>query len=226
MKKIKKKPIYYVENADLLVALTKYATEYKLAKANNLELPRVPENVGKCIMLIANKLSNSPNFYRYSYKEDMVADGIENCLSYLHNFNPDKSKNAFAYITQICWYAAIRRITKEKKQTLIRSELIKNSGILNMDFDTHFDDDKEYKSMFIDFLQSNLENEKDPSEDKHGERKIIKKTTKTYQAQKKLADEKLKELEALHSFEKFSEEIDSLDKEEIIPYNYNDEFFE
>lgn len=187
-----KKPKHYVNNADLLVHLVEYVTEYKIAKKNNLPLPKIPEYVGECILLIATKLSNSPNFYSYSYKEDMIADGIENCISYIHNFNPEKTKNAFSYITQICWFASLRRISKEKKQQEIKSELIKNSGILNMDFDTQFGDDDEYKSNYLEFLQTNLIHDK-PIDTQDG-RKIIKKTTKAYQAQKKLEEEQLSSL--------------------------------
>ena len=60
----------------------------------------------------------------YTFREDMVSDGIENCLQYIHNFNPNKSNNPFAYFTQIIYYAFIRRIQREKKQTHVKHKLI------------------------------------------------------------------------------------------------------
>ena len=80
------------------------------------EPPRVTEYIGECIYKIATRLSTKPNFINYSYRDEMICDGIENCLQYLNNFNPEKSQNAFAYITQIIYYAFLRRIQKEKKQ--------------------------------------------------------------------------------------------------------------
>lgn len=233
----KKKPVHYVNNPDLLIALSKYTAEYKKAKETGSEIPKISEYIGECILLIATKLSNSPNFCSYSYKEDMVADGIENCLSYIHNFNPEKSSNAFAYITQICWFAAIRRIAKEKKQKLIKSEMIKNSGILDMDFDTQFGDSDDYKSSFLEFLKANIEPDK-PDVDVPGttKRKIIKKTTKAYQAQKKLSEQREAELidfsenkskrKDEETFDEFVEKkLDSIDTSENLDYNTLDEIF-
>ena len=83
------------------------------------EKPRVSNYIGECFLKIANGLSHKPNFMNYTFKDDMVSDGIENCLQYIHNFNPDKSNNPFAYFTQIIYYAFIRRIQREKnKHTL------------------------------------------------------------------------------------------------------------
>ena len=81
------------------------------------EKPRVSNYIGDCFLKIANGLSHKPNFMNYTFKDDMVSDGIENCLQYIHNFNPDKSNNPFAYFTQIIYYAFIRRIQRENKQT-------------------------------------------------------------------------------------------------------------
>lgn len=110
----------YVNNKDLLEALIKYGDECREAEDAGEDLPRVPNYIGECIFMIANRLATKPNFSGYSYKDDMISDGIENCLQYIHNFNPEKSKNPFAYFTQIIWYAFLRRIQKEKKQLYIR----------------------------------------------------------------------------------------------------------
>jgi len=110
----------YVNNKDLYEALIAYKGRIKEAEDSGDEIPRVPDYIGKCIYQIATRLATKPNFSGYSYKEDMISDGIENCLQYINNFNPEKSQNPFAYFTQIIWFAFLRRIQKEKKQMYIR----------------------------------------------------------------------------------------------------------
>jgi DNA-directed RNA polymerase specialized sigma subunit len=110
----------YVNNKDLYEALIAYKGKIKEAEDSGDEIPRVPDYIGKCIYQIATRLATKPNFSGYSYKEDMISDGIENCLQYINNFNPEKSQNPFAYFTQIIWFAFLRRIQKEKKQMYIR----------------------------------------------------------------------------------------------------------
>ncbi|MDB4345135.1 sigma factor for late transcription [bacterium] len=110
----------YVNNKDLLEALINYKKDCREAEDQGEIVPRVPDYIGKCIYQIATRLATKPNFSGYSYKEDMISDGIENCLQYINNFNPEKSQNPFAYFTQIIWYAFLRRIQKEKKQMYIR----------------------------------------------------------------------------------------------------------
>lgn len=110
----------YVNNADLLEALIEYQKKCKEAEDSGDEKPIVPNYIGKCIYQIATRLATKPNFSGYSYKDDMISDGIENCLQYMHNFDAEKSQNPFAYFTQIIWYAFLRRIQKEKKQMYIR----------------------------------------------------------------------------------------------------------
>jgi len=110
----------YVNNKDLLQALIDYREAVKEAENSGDPTPQVPEYVGKCILLIATRLATKPNFSGYSYKDEMISDGIENCLQYIHNFDPEKSNNPFAYFTQIIWYAFLRRIHKEKKQMYIK----------------------------------------------------------------------------------------------------------
>jgi hypothetical protein len=110
----------YVNNKTLYEVMKKYHEDYQHAKTNDIAFPKIPDYVGEAILLIANKLSNKPNFSGYSYKDEMISDGIENCLMYLHNFDPNKTNNPFAYFTQIISYAFIRRIEKEKKQQYIK----------------------------------------------------------------------------------------------------------
>lgn len=111
---------HYVNNKTLYEHMVKYKEELYTAKVHNKNKPRIPEYVGECILLICNRLSFKPNFINYTYKDDMIADGIENCIMAVDNFNPDKSDNPFAYFTQIAFNAFLRRIAKEKKQTYIK----------------------------------------------------------------------------------------------------------
>jgi len=118
----------YVNNPDLLAALRDYRALCKEAEDAGDKNPQVPEYIGKCILLIATRLATKPNFSGYSYKEEMISDGIENCLMYIHNFDPEKSQNPFAYFTQIIWFAFLRRIQKEKKQLDIKTKIIEKTG--------------------------------------------------------------------------------------------------
>lgn len=127
-----KKSAHYVDNKKLLEVMVEYrkaVTAWK-KKEKATGKPPIPEYVGACILLIANRLSLKPNFVNYSYREEMVSDGIENCISYIDNFNPAKSTNPFAYFTQIIYYAFLRRIQKEKKQLYIKHKSFENSAVL------------------------------------------------------------------------------------------------
>jgi hypothetical protein len=117
---------HYVNNKDLYVAMVKYKEDVQKAQKENRPLPIIPNYVGVCFMLICNKLSTKPNFMNYSYRDDMIADAIENCVSAAHSFDPAKSNNPFAYFTQIAWNAFIRRIAKEKKQSYIKHKNFEN----------------------------------------------------------------------------------------------------
>ena len=106
---------HYVDNKRFYAEMIRYRDDRESALESGLSPPRVPNYIGDCIMRIAYKLSNKPNFINYPFKEEMIGDGIENCIMYVNNFNPDKSTNPFAYFTQIIYYAYLRRIEKEKK---------------------------------------------------------------------------------------------------------------
>ena len=157
MKKAKQKP-HYVDNKKFLEAMIEYRDKCERAKKRNRKKPDVTNYIGECFLKIANHLSYRPNFINYTFRDDMISDGIENCLQYMDNFNPDKSKNPFAYFTQIIYYAFIRRIQKEKKQIQIKSKLIANTGVENM-MDQLQGDDAQYQSQLLDFLQRNLKEE-------------------------------------------------------------------
>ena len=157
MKKAKEKP-HYVDNKKFLEAMIEYRDRCEKAKNRNRKKPDVTNYIGECFLKIANHLSYRPNFINYTFRDDMISDGIENCLQYMDNFNPDKSKNPFAYFTQIIYYAFIRRIQKEKKQIQIKAKLIANTGVENM-MDQLQGDDQQYQSQLLDFLQRNLKEE-------------------------------------------------------------------
>ena len=157
MKKAKEKP-HYVDNKKFLEAMIEYRDKCEKAKNRNRKKPEFTNYIGECFLKIANHLSYRPNFINYTFRDDMISDGIENCLQYMDNFNPDKSNNPFAYFTQIIYYAFIRRIQKEKKQIQIKSKLIANTGVENM-MDQLQGDDAQYQSQLLDFLQRNLKEE-------------------------------------------------------------------
>ena len=154
----KKKSEHYVNNKEFLAAMVEYKKTVDKAQKAGKKNPRVPDYVGECFLKIANHLSYRPNFINYTFRDDMISDGIENCLQYMYNFNPDKSKNPFAYFTQIIYYAFIRRIQKEKKQSLIKNKLISNVGVEQM-MDQMVGDETQYQSQMLDYLQKNLKEE-------------------------------------------------------------------
>lgn len=178
---------HYVNNKTLLEEMIKYRTKVLESKENNTKKPAIPNYVGQCLMLIANRLSHKPNFYSYSYKEEMISDGIENCIMYIDNFDPEKSKNPFAYFTQIIHYAFIRRIQKEKKQQYIKIKNMENSFIFSEladHMEGHEADsglprsnffDNEITSEFVKSFETSLEKKKKPTE-KVGVEQFIEET--------------------------------------------------
>ena len=132
----RKKSEHYVNNKELLQALIVYREKVAHAKENDLPKPRITNYLGECFLKIATHLSYKPNFVNYMFRDDMLSDGIENCGHYIHNFDPEKSRNPFAYFTQIIHYAFLRRIQKEKKQLDIKTKIIERSGfdeVMNVD---------------------------------------------------------------------------------------------
>ena len=124
----RKRSEHYVNNKEFLAALIKYREDKEIALVKGLPKPPIPRYIGECFLKIANHLSFKPNFVNYMFKEDMISDGIENCVQYIHNFNPEKSQNPFAYFTQIIHYAFLRRIQREKRQLEIKNKIIERSG--------------------------------------------------------------------------------------------------
>ena len=138
----KKKSEHYVNNKELLEALIVYRSKVEASfmeingreptKADRSQhwpgKPQITNYLGECFLKIATHLSYKPNFVNYMFRDDMISDGIENCVQYIHNFDPEKSKNPFAYFTQIIHYAFLRRIQKEKKQLEIKTKIIEKTG--------------------------------------------------------------------------------------------------
>jgi hypothetical protein len=126
----KKKKVHYINNKTFYEEMVKYKSAVAEAEKNEKQKPKIPNYIGECFMMICKKLSSKPNFINYSYKEDMIADAIENCVMSVDNFNPERSTNPFAYFTQIAWNAFIRRISKEKKQSYIKHKNFENNFML------------------------------------------------------------------------------------------------
>ena len=163
-KKEKPKKPHYVDNKVFLEAMLVWKDEVNEAESEGEIIPPIPEYIGECFYKIATHLSYRPNFINYTYREEMIGDGIENCIQYAKNFNPEKSKNPFAYFTQIIYYAFLRRITKEKKQTAIKQKMIDNDTLKT--HETMEFDDEVYDNTYIDFLRDNLPKESLPKSKK------------------------------------------------------------
>lgn len=152
----KKKKVHYVDNQAFLAALVEYRKACAEAEEAGETVPRIPEYVGECLLKIATHLSYKANFINYTFREDMILDGVENCIQYLRNFDPDKSSNPFSYFTQIVYYAFLRRIMKEKKQSYVRHKMIQNMAMDQFDVQEH-DSDNLYTNSYLDFMQNNQE---------------------------------------------------------------------
>ena len=150
-----KKKEHYVNNKDFLEAMIVYRTKVIAAREKDEPKPKVPEYIGSCFLKIATDLSYRPNFVNYMFKDDMICDGIENCLQYIDNFDPEKSRNPFAYFTQITYFAFLRRIQREKKQLDIKTRILEKSG-----FDEVFSADSSvmgYDSAQMNSIKESLE---------------------------------------------------------------------
>jgi hypothetical protein len=126
MAEAKKNGKHYIDNKKFYTALLHHKRELVAARAKSLPDPRIPPYIGECLYKIATRLSLKPNFISYTFRDEMISDGLENCVSYLNNFDPEKSDNPFAYFTQIMWFAFIRRIDKEKKHLYIKQKTLEN----------------------------------------------------------------------------------------------------
>jgi len=159
---------HYVDNKQLYTVILQYKVDVENAEVQGLSKPQIPNYVGECILLIAQRLATKPNFINYSYREEMISDGIENCISYFDNFDPSKSDNPFAYFTQIIYFAFLRRIQKEKKQVYIKHKTAENSMVFNEiieqadgdDFMPVLEIDADNISEFIRAFEENIDKKK------------------------------------------------------------------
>lgn len=151
-----KTPNHYINNADFLAALIEHRAKVEAAKAAGTEPPSVSNYLGDCFIKIARHLSYKSNFINYSYKDEMISDAIENCLAVVNNFDPSKSKNPFAYFTQITFFAFVRRIQREKKQMATKFRYIDQLDINELVTQDH--DSGEFQNQFLEYLKSQMDN--------------------------------------------------------------------
>ena len=158
-----KKSAHYVNNADFSNAVVEYVKTVNEAKSSNKTIPKVPDYIAQCFLSIAEGLSHKSNFIRYTYREEMVMDAVENCLKAIENYDIEAATrtgkpNAFAYFTQITWYAFLRRIAKEKKQQDIKLKYLTRSGIENfVDGDMSDDYAMNVVGSFVDTLRDRID---------------------------------------------------------------------
>ena len=153
----RKRSDHYVNNKELLEAMIVYRSKCAIAKEKGIDPPAISNYLGECFLKIATHLSYRPNFINYMFKEDMVSDGVENCVQYIDNFDPTKSKNPFAYFTQIVYFAFLRRIAKEKRQMDIRDKLIEKNGYEQV-FHSDTKDDSSNMNSIKSRIETNMRN--------------------------------------------------------------------
>ena len=154
MAKNAKQNEHYVNNKEFTAAVAEFNEKCKLAESKGKTPPQMSNCIGECIYKIATRLSTRPNFINYTYRDEMICDAIENCIQYIGNFNVEKSNNAFAYITQICYYAFLRRIQKEKKQVFIKQQM--TMDITADTFDTIDCDTSGMSNTNVEWMQENM----------------------------------------------------------------------
>jgi hypothetical protein len=169
---LKPKKQHYVNNKDFLEAIITYKKNCDLARDKGKQIPVIPKYIGECIFDMANRLARRPNFSGYAFKEDMIMDGVENCLKYIEKFDPEKSNNPFAYFTQVIWFAFLQRIAKEKK--FLYTKLKSSQSMLAMG-ETHIGGDEismnlsidaDYINAFIQDFEDKIERDKTKGKNK------------------------------------------------------------
>jgi hypothetical protein len=146
---------HYINNADFLAALLDHREKVQTARANATDMPQVSNYLGDCFIKIARHLSYKSNFINYSYKDEMISDAIENCLAVVNNFDPAKSKNPFAYFTQITFFAFVRRIQREKKQMATKFRYIDQLDVNQLVTQEH--DNGEFQNQFLEYLKTQMD---------------------------------------------------------------------
>ena len=183
-----KKKAHYINNKEFSLAVVDYVTSANEAKKKGKNVPIVTDYVAQCFLKIAEGLSHRPNFVRYTYREEMVMDAVENCLRAINNYNIETATrtgkpNAFSYFTQICYFAFIRRIAKEKKQQDIKFRFIEKMGIEEFTQMGMDDEGAQQTMAYVDTLRQRMSKVRD-----------------TDKAIKEFAKEEKKKLEKLELF--------------------------
>ena len=168
---------HYINNKDFLKEMIEFRTAVSEAKKLNLPKPQIPRYVAECFMKIAENLSHKPNFLSYTFRDEMVADAIENCVMYVDNFDPAKSSNPFAYFTQITYYAFLRRIQKEKKQLYVKYKSTETAGILD-EFELNENEDGTFRQFELyenisEFIQNYEKARKEKKAKREGLEKFV-----------------------------------------------------
>ena len=140
----------YVNNKELLVEFIKYREDL-----NKDPTMKIPDSIGSAIMMICNRLARRPNFKNYSYNDDMISDAIESCCKATKNFDAEKSSNPFAYLSQCAWYACVKRIVTEKKQSYIKHQMVEHDFVLSSYSTQPHDNDVQYMDQYQSQIQTN-----------------------------------------------------------------------
>ena len=171
MARSRRASIHYVNNKEFSQAVVDYCTAAAEAKKAGDDIPIVPDYVASCFLKIAEGLSHKSNFIRYTYREEMVMDAVENCLKAIENYNVEAATrtglpNAFAYFTQISWYAFLRRIAKEKKQQDVKLKYLSQSGLEEY-IAADMDDKAAVQAMqsFVDTLKDRIDKVKEKDDE-------------------------------------------------------------
>ena len=147
---------HYINNQEFLAALLEHRGRVEAARAAGEPEPAISNYIGECFIKIAKHLSYKSNFINYPFKDEMISDAIENCLAVVNNFDPSKSKNPFAYFTQITFFAFVRRIQREKKQLATKFRYIDQMDITEIVTQEH--DNGEFTNQFLEYLKTQMDN--------------------------------------------------------------------
>lgn len=158
---------HYVDNKKFYEALVEYRKSVDNAKGKGLDKPPVSNYIGECFLKIATHLSYKANFINYTFRDDMISDGIENCLTAVEKFDPERGTNPFAYYTQIVFFAFVRRIQKEKKQQATKYKLLESVDIDQLI--AHSEDNEEFVTQLLETMRRNSDSV-DPDRKKVGKK--------------------------------------------------------
>ena len=164
------KKLHYIDNDKFFDEMKRWKAQVLDAREMDEPDPPSTEFMGECFLKICEHLVMRPNFANYTFRDDLISDGIENCLLYCHNFNPEKSKNPFSYFTQIIHHAYVRRIVKEKKLMHIKYLFVERSGILD-ELDPNTDDNKKITKTWVEYLKTHEKYAVNPTKTKKKKKK-------------------------------------------------------